>query len=332
MTLGNHTVRMPVPFDTAVVPVEFGVIVEYDRAGNIVWKWDSYTYLRPAEIEFKKQPNGQWASSSHMNAFRQNTENGTVYVYAGFRDLDRLIKIEKSSGKVVATYGRRMNSGYGWINPRFFHAQHDVTPLRDGSIAVFNNDSVADPSVVSSLVIISTEKQGEESKVVWKMNVDSKGETNGKSEKCGGVDELPNGHLLVNCGNVNRTFELDENHKIVWDVYTESYASDSLGWVGAGQYRSHFVESLYPVWFSANMVSSTKKMVTIKIWNDGSRSDAYTIQYLVGNTWMMLSSVEVPAYKSTVAMIPRVKGVEFSKIKVISAANPDFWRVMEVEK
>lgn len=325
MTLGNHTVRMPVPFDTAIVPVEFGVIVEYDRAGKIVWKWDSYSYLRPAEIEFRKQADGRWMSSSHMNSFRQTTENGVVYVYASFRDLDRLIKIEKSTAKVVATYGTQMNSGYGWKYNNLFHAQHDVTPLSNGNIAVFNNDSISRDGVVSSLVIFN-----KASELVYKMTCDVKGETNGKSEKCGGVDEIYNGHLLVNCGNVNRTFELDVNRNIVWDAYTESRSTDTSAWMPAGQYRSHYCASLYPVWFSAQITNSTKKMVSMKIWNEGWNADTYTIQYFVNDKWITLSSVEVQPAKSTTAMIPKVKGVVFSKIKVTSAANPDFWRVIDV--
>lgn len=330
MTLGNHTVRMPVPFDTAVIPVEFGVIVEYDRKGAIIWKWDSYSYLRPAEIEFRKLPNGQWASSSHMNAFRQVNENGVYYVYAGFRDLNRVIKIEKSGGKVVATYGRRMNSGYGWKDSHFFSAQHDVTPLSDGNIAVFNNDSVCNPGVVSSIVIFSPESPGNESKLVWRFACDFDKATSGKSEKCGGVDELPNKNLLVNFGNINRTIEISRDGKIVWDAFTEYQSSDTSDWLGAGQYRSHYCASLYPVWFTAAVSADTKKAVTLNIWNDGEAADTYTIQYEVGKVWITIASIGIEPGKRSVCMIPKVKTAPFYKIKVISAANPDFVRTLDL--
>jgi len=332
MTLGNHTVRMAVPFDTAFVPVEFGVIVEYDRSGKIVWKWDSYPYMRPAEIEFKMQPDGRWAFSTHMNAFRQVNENGVEYVYAGFRDLDRIVKIEKTSGKVVATYGRRMNSGYGWINPGFFHAQHDVTPLSDGNIAVFNNDSVSKNGVVSSIVIFSPGSNGNDSKLVWRFACDFDKATSGKSEKCGGVDELPNKNLLVNFGNINRTIEISRDGKIVWDAFTESYANDSLGWVAAGQYRSHYCTSLYPVWFTTAVVSDNKKAVTFNIWNDGDAADTYNIEYQVGDKWIAVSSTSVESGKHKTCMISKSKTTPFYKIKVTSAANPDFVRTLDVYK
>lgn len=331
MTLGNHTVKMPVPFDTAIVPVEFGVIAEYDRKGTLVWKWDSYTYLRPAEIEFKRLPNGQWNFSSHMNAFRQVTESGIEYVYAGFRDLNRLIKIEKSSGKVVATYGRRMDSGYGWKDSHFFHAQHDVTPLSDGTIAVFNNDSVSKPDVVSSIVIISPEKPGQESKLVWRFACDFDKATTGKSEKCGGVDELPNRNLLVNFGNINRCIEITRDGKIVWDAFTEYKSADTSAWVAAGQYRSHYAPSLYPVWFSAALLSNTKKQVTASVCNEGEAADRYAIEYLVNDKWISLASVDVKPGKQTMCVIPKVKNLPFTKIRVTSAANADFYRTIDVK-
>jgi hypothetical protein len=329
MTLGNHTVRMAVPFDTAFVPVEFGVIVEYDRSGNIVWKWDSYPYMHPAEIDFVKQPNGQWAFSTHMNAFRQVKENGIEYVYAGFRDIDRVIKIEKSSGKVVAAYGRQMNGGYGWYNPNLFHAQHDVTPLSDGNIAVFNNDSVSKEGVVSSVVIFSPGTNGNNSKLVWRFACDFDNATTGKSEKCGSVDELPNKNLLVNFGNINRTVEMTRDGKIVWDAFTESYVNDSIGWVAAGQYRSHYCSSLYPIWFSVAPLSSTKTMVTFNIWNDGDDADNYSIQYQVGEAWISVASVNIDGRKHKACMIPKGK-TPFYKIKVTSATNPDFVRTLDV--
>lgn len=330
MTLGNHTVRMAVPFDSAFIPVEFGVIVEYDRSGNIRWKWDSYSYLRPAEIEFRKDAAGRWTSSSHMNAFRVVNENGTEYVYAGFRDLDRIIKIEKATSKVVAVYGRHMNSGYGWINPGFFHAQHDVTPLSDGNIAVFNNDSVSKEGVVSSIVIFSPGTNGNDSKLVWRFACDFDKATNGKSEKCGSVDELPNKNLLADFGNVNRTIEISRDGKIVWDAFTESYANDSLGWVAAGQYRSHYCASLYPVWFTTAIVTDTKKAVTFNIWNDGDATDTYTIQYQVGDKWINVTPVTIDAGRNKLCTIAKEKTAPFYKVKVISAANPDFVRTLDV--
>lgn len=331
MTLGNHTVKTLVPGDSAYVNVEYGVIGEYDRGGKLIWKWDSYDYIKPVDLEFRKIENGRWICSSHMNAFRQTEENGVEYVWAGFRDLDRIIKIEKSTGAVVEEYGRKMKSGSAWTGHNFFHAQHDVTPLSDGNIAVFNNDSVSKDGVVSSIVIFSTAKLGQESRIIWRFACDFDKATNGKSEKCGSVDELPNGNLLVNFGTLNRTIEITRDGKIVWDVFTEYYATDSNIWRGAGQYRSHYSSSLYPCYFTAAVVQNTKKAVTLTIWNEGSENDTYHIEYKSGDVWVKVASNDVAVGKRTTCVIPKVKAVPFTQVRVISGANPDFTRVLNLQ-
>lgn len=339
MTLGNHTVRKAVPFDTLSIPVEFGVVVEYDRTGKIVWKWDSYSYIKPAEIEFQQLKNGQWTSSSHMNAFRQVSENGVEYVYVGFRDLSRIIKIEKSSGKVVGTYGRKLDSGFGWADEKLFYVQHDVTPLRDGSIAVFNNDSVTNEGVVSSLVIFTPGKQGQKSQVTYRLTCDFDKQTTGKSEKCGGVDELPNGNLLVNFGNINRTIEITRDGKIVWDAFTEyiprdgiySHDPDSM-WKPAGQYRSHYSPSLYPCYYTAVLSENTSKQVSVSICNEGSETDQYKVEYKLSNgQWSLpVTSPLVKNYKYTTVAFSRSKTEKIPEIRVTSVANPDFIRTIRI--
>jgi hypothetical protein len=72
-------------------------------------------------------------------------------------------------------------------------------------------------------------------------------------------------------------------------------------------------------------------MVTLRIWNEGMTPDVYTIFYLVGRNWIQLSSVEIAPGKGTTAFIPRLKDTPFSKIKIVSATNPDFFRTMDVE-
>lgn len=224
-----------------------------------------------------------------------------------------------------------MKSGSAWTGHNFFHAQHDVAPLSDGNIAVFNNDSITKEGVVSSLVIFSSARQGEESRITWRFACDFDKATNGKSEKCGGVDELPNKNLLVNFGNINRTIEITRDGKIVWDAFTESYAADSNTWRGAGQYRSHYSSSLYPCYFTAAIMENSKKAVTLNIWNDGTESDTYTIEYKSGDVWVKVANNGLEPGKRTTCVIPKLKSVPFTHVRVISAANPDFVRVLELQ-
>lgn len=330
MTLGTHTMPKQVPFQNSSVPVEFGVIAEYDRAGNIVWKWDAYSYVMPAEIEFRKLSSGEWNSSSGLTAFEYVIESGVEYVYASFRDLNRIIKIEKKSSKVVAVYGRRMNGGYGWNDDRLFAGQSDVTPLSNGDIAVFNNDSVSLNGVVSSVVVFSPIKNGDYSKSGWRFACDFDKSTNGKITKGGSIDELPDHNLLVNLGEEGRCIEITGSGKVTWDAFAETKLNGADSWTVAPQNRTNYVVSLYPVWFSVSMMSSNKKAITISIRNEGEAADSYAVEYFVKDKWLSLASVTLQPEKQTSCVIPKVETVVFSKIRVVSSANPDFVRTLDV--
>jgi len=90
----------------------------------------------------------------------------------------RIVKIKKSSKKVVAIYGGK-NSGLPYHYAQgMFRFQHDALRLKDGSFAVLNNDLVADPEVVSSVVIFSEGKTPGKKVFDFPFNYD--GSTNGK--------------------------------------------------------------------------------------------------------------------------------------------------------
>jgi len=332
MTMGNHTEKFQVPNDTVTVNSEFGVIVEYDRKGNVVWKWDSFTYLRESDLQYKKLNATQWSLSSHLNAFRV-TQDGDI-IYAGFRDLDRVVMVSKSQGVAGESYGRLTPSGAAPKGDGFFHSQHDVCPLRDGNIAVFNNDSISKDSVVSSIVIFSRAKTGGDAAVVWRFACNFDKLTNGKSEKGGSVDELPNGNLLSNFGTLNRCIEVTRDKKIVWDAFTEYYAADSGIWRPAGQYRSHYVSSLYPCYYSAVIAKQTKKEIWVNITNEGSEQDSYLVNYMGADKKWIFSgeSVDVLPGKTLPFLVLSGKIADITTIQVQSVANPDFTRVIKLAK
>jgi len=330
MTLGNHTVKTPVPNDTGSIKIEYGVIGEYDHSGKLVWKWDSYNYLQPGDIEFRKLSTGEWVSSSHMNAFRVSADG--KYVYAGFRDLDRIVMIDKERGVVVESYGRLMPSGAAPKGHNFFHAQHDIALLSDGMMAVFNNDSITKDGVVSSIVVFGHARTGEDAQIAWRFACNFDKLTNGKSEKGGSVDELPNGNLLVNFGTLNRCIEISRDGKIVWDAFTESFAADSGIWRAAGQYRSHYSSSLYPCYFTAAIKTATKKLVVVDIWNEGTEPDAYyTERKRPEGTWeRSVTPLIIGPGEHKPVEFARSKSAPLNEIRIVSATNAEFVRLLTV--
>ncbi len=331
MTMGNHTERYPAPNDTAIVKVEFGVIVEYDRKGAVVWKWDSFNYIQHADLEFKRLSTQQWNVSTHLNAFRVSPDGSVVY--AGFRDLERIVMINRATAIDAESYGRLMPSGLAPKGNGFFHLQHDVCPLRDGNIAVFNNDSITNDSVVSSIVIFSRAKTGGDASVVWRFACNFDKLTNGKSEKGGSVDELANGNLLVNFGTLNRCIEITRDKKIVWDAFSEAQGADSTQWLAAGQYRSHFSSSLYPCYFSAVVGKLTKTELWVDITNDGTEGDSYKVSYQLGdNVWIASgTSIVVAPGKRLPFLVFSGKASKVTALQITSTSNSDFVRTIQVK-
>lgn len=330
MVAGNHTVK--VNTGDTIVQGRFGVVGEYDRRGKLLWKWDSYTYFSEKDLLYKKGPNGKPDISTHLNAFEY--ADGGRTIYAGFRDMNRVVKVDWASGKVLASYGSPMPSGDAATGKDFFNKQHDITLLRNGNLAVFNNDSIGVPGVISSVVIFSQVTQpGEQSQIVWEFPCKWDSLTDGKSEKGGSIDELPNGNYLINMGSLHRCIEITPDKRIVWDVVEEYYNTDSAKYLPFRQYRSHYVSSLYPCWFTAIIRTNNSKAVTVEVVNEGTEADNYSVQYrLTDGAWVEAATYEnvAPGVKKQ-CMIPRQPGIPVNEVRVISLANRDFVRTFNVK-
>jgi hypothetical protein len=248
-------------------------------------------------------------------------------VYAGFRDMNRVLKIEKKTGKVVASYGNKL----------FWH-QHDANILPDGTIAVFNNDSIADPKITSSAIIF---EQSTSPKVLWKLDCKLDSLSDGKSEKMGNVDLLPNGHYLIGMGGINRVIEVDRDKKLFWDAFPESWSEKDKKWVELKQYRAHYASSLYPCYFTAHLSAEkwTKgaKQVLVNITNEGTEADAYTISYVIKGTTTGAATVinvdPLAAGKTVAVPVKPAKGLgkgEMLEIKITSTTNTVFFRMLSI--
>lgn len=329
LTMGTHTVLRQLPNDTAHVELDYGVIAEYSHNNRLLWRWDSENYLSDEDILPRKTPDGKPNPSIHMNACSV-TDSG-YYAYAGFRDLNRIVKIDRFTGKVVASYGTRGPSGEALYADGFFRRQHDVCLLRDGSLAVFNNDSVADPDAVSSVVIFSQPKNpGEESKLLWSFSCKFDSLTDGRSERGGNIEELSNGNYLINMGSLNRCIEISPSKQIVWDAFVESWSKEKNEWVASSQYRSHYIPSLYPCYFTVAVVGKVSSKVTVTIFNEGAEADSYYIEYKAPDgAWIIDQETKViPAGgRATITVLrPGPTGIVFNEMRIRSKTNQDFSR------
>jgi len=326
MILSNKHRKIQSPFDTTNKEIEFGTIIEYDLSGNVAWKWDSQDYLSSKDLFQRNQENKTFAVNPHSNSLDM-TKDGN-YLYLGFRDISRIIKIEKSSGRVVASFGAKMPSGEAAFANKYFRFQHSSTLLNDGNIAVFNNDSIADPKVTSSIVIFSQpDNKKMSSELIWKFDCKFDSLTNGKSLKTGNVIELPDKNILLNMGTINRTIEISRNDKkIVWDAFTEKWNSKENKWESFPQFRSAYISSLYPCYFTVCINKKVTKKGSITgasmiIYNKGTEPDEYKVitDYGKEKTEIM-TQVIMPDHSVTVN-IPNSTANDISEIKIISSLD-----------
>ncbi len=262
--------------DSSIILIANEMIKEFDKKGNMVWKWSSENYFDNNELKnvLRKKPDSGLLNSvpgGHLNAFEVDEKNG--FVYAGFRAVSRVIKIDKDSGNVVLSWGQR--------GERFFSKQHDITLLHDGTLAVFNNDADSiDTHQASSVIIFTQPSVNERSQTVWKFDcrLDT-GYCN--SFRGGSVDELKNGNLLVCMGAINRVFEVTRNKEIVWSSTIERYDEHELSWRPLPLERAHYTSSLYPCYFTIvtnhDTLTKTTPTFELRIFNDGTEDDSYQI-------------------------------------------------------
>lgn len=329
MAMSNEIIVKKLPDGSDTVRVNYGTLIEYPYFGKPVWVWHSKSYFKDSEIFNSKTPQGKPQASLHLNAFSVD-QNGE-YVYAGFRDMNRVLKIRKSTGEVVGDYGNKL----------FWH-QHDANVLSDGTIAVFNNDSIDDPKITSSAVVFRPgTASGQKPEVTWKMDCKFDSLSDGKSVKMGSIDLLPNDHFLINMGGVNRIIEVTRDKKILWDVMPETFVREQNKWEPSKQYRSHYASSLYPCYFTIQASTETwkksTKEVQLLIVNEGTDADTYLLTYKIsgaaGAPVIMKVGEPVEGGKQTMVTVqpalPLSKG-QVLEIKVASVTNPVFTRTVTV--
>ena len=312
--------------------VAYEIIKEFNPAGNVVWSWSSKNYFNKEELKAMvldvPDPflNNRLAGG-HMNAFDVDEKNG--FVYAGFRNISRVIKIDKKSGAVVCVWGDSMSyhgapNGYG-----FFSKQHGATLLHDGSIAVFNNNvpvakTATENDRVSEIVIFTQPTDSANSRITFKYDC-SFPATRNLSKTGGNVDELENGNLLVCMGETNRIFEITRNKKIVWSATIEKNENFDSTWRNFAVYRAHYTSSLYPCYFTVQTTGTG-----IKIFNDGSEDDSYQISVssATGNYKKPIATSQLHTKKSVIINIP---GADDTVVTITSKTNPAFKRVISIK-
>lgn len=320
--------------------VNMADITEFDRKDSIVWHWESNNYIKDEDFLPKgaNLRSGIRDQEPRLNGL--SVDAGNKFVYASFRNLNRIVKIEKSTGKVVNSWGAKLPSGQALNGDGFFHQQHAPLIMDDGNMLVFNNadmDSVNEPS---SVEIFSQGSEKEPARVLWKFDCRFVPQViRNKSNRAGNVDVLPNGDFLVCMGGINRVFEVNRDKEVKWNALLEQRFANDSTWKPRPVYRTHYASSLYPCYFTVetdrDTVSSARTGFKLTISNAGSEADSYSISVSSSAKHYRLKkdSVKIAGRKKAQFNIQAsgkpVKG-ERIEIAVTSDNNPDLERTLVV--
>ncbi len=312
------------------VSTEYGTVIEYDKTGKVVWSWRSSTYLdkdilKPAS----EMPYYMFTSKPHINAF--STDQKNEFVYVGFRDICRIVKVEKSSGKVVDSWGMQFPTGEARHRVEL-HGQHDANILPDDNIAVFNNNDYQRLDSFANVIIIS-QQPADSGKVIWRFDCDFDIRERTMKRNGGNVDQLKNGNYLVCMGNQDRIFEVTKSKQVVWLGEIKQNQPEAVTYTHR-LYRAHYVSSLYPCYFTfytdADTVGKEASNFNIRLFNKGSEDDGYVVKVSVaGDALKQFTTNTLRAGSSTRFFIeagkPLNKG-QIIEVGIQSVTNPDFVR------
>lgn len=319
--LGMENVEKQFSVDTVVQTIPYDIILEYDQAGKVVWEWHAKDYFIDEEFIAMKGEKAFTPGQGHMNSL-SISEDGK-YLYGGFRNISRVVKIKKKNGKVVSSYGQHLVKGRAKVGDGWFRRQHCALILPDHRILLFNNDSVADPTISSSLVIFDEGAKKTEDGPLWEFDLKFDSLSDARCTQTGGVQMLPNGNILANLGTVNRILEVTPGKKVVWDAFIQQKSPmEKDKWVQFPQYRVHSSPTLWPVLYSVQLREGDSP--TIQIRNEGTVSDSYLLEiYPGGEEAAILKSIgEIAPGEAKLQHLP-VKSMDGVILKIHSSRNPD---------
>lgn len=242
MILGNQFIEIEKvdTKDTSSKSIEFTALIEYNKNKEVVWSWKLIDNM-PLDLLANTETNGIF--NTHCNSFSISKKGDKILL--GFRDISRIIEIEKSSGKILRSFGKKLNKTDTLVfETDLFKYPHDAKYISDNLISVLNNN---DPKngAISSLDFYTlplNKKQTLTRKFYFKFDFDKI--TSGKSTKLGNAIILSNKNILINQGVVSRIVEINSKTKMpLWDlVITKNYGNG--GWNIFPIYRVYFTKKI----------------------------------------------------------------------------------------
>ncbi len=241
----KKTEMLPDPGHKKYASAQFGTILEYDKAGKLVWSWKAVDHFNTADLYYRKLPGVMGNLDLHQNAFY--FDEATKHIYVSFKPISQVLKIKYPEGDVVNAFGKSYIAGETGDN--FFCEQHSCKRSKEGYLYVFNNnlcDSLAIPSIV---MMKEPANNNERLKKIWEFEVPveeaQKNELRSLDKShFGSVLELPDMNLFASaCSPYGNVFIVNRSKEVLFHAVSEKYDSSSNKWNAQPTYRASFIAS-----------------------------------------------------------------------------------------
>ena len=285
MVLGNHRVYRKLPDGTVIneknravvrlsgVPhlrYEAGIIMEFDKKGNLVWSWDGLSYINEAELSAAAATDRLTDQFGEISTFISDASGNKLYL--GFPAHQRIVRIDKKTGRVENTYGQNNNTDL----------QHParMAMTKNNNLLVFDN-SGKDQNDVAEILELKTDPMPGDKNILWRFALNFDALSDGKSGKGGSVAELSNSSLLVCSGAGGRLFEVNRAGEISWDAFAEIRTGKDTSWKSSVLNICNFTEELPQYHVLPQLLNSGKPgTFSLVLHNTGDKADAYSVEVI----------------------------------------------------
>lgn len=253
---------------------QMNMMLEFDKNGKLIWSWSASPFLSDETLNYKKTVNGLPNFATHANAFGQ-TDNPNI-LYVGYRDLSRIMKVDKKTGKVLKSYGENYPGTKEKFIAADFRKQHGTFLTSHQTILLFNNNNTGPADkTISSVMELDNGDVLTGDAVLWRFSLDFDTLTAGKGVSGGNVLELKNQNVFVCAGTLNRIFEVTRKKEIVWDAFVEARRAGE-SWQAAPQYRANFKQKFS--WHTAKVIIEVlKDKQVLQIHNTGTEEEIFEL-------------------------------------------------------
>jgi hypothetical protein len=208
--------------------VEGDRIVEMDLQGDSAWEWTVFDHV-PVTLDYPDHQVGNpfiqlpFIAWSHGNSLVYDESEAAYYM--NFRNINTLMKIDRSTGDVLWQMGG-MHSDFTFIGNSEFEFAHGPVLMGNNQILIFDNGTLKGYSRALEIRYDETNWTVE---TVWEYR-----ETpDFFSAAVGYAERMPNGNTLVTDGLNKRLVEVTPTGEITWEATTNEVA-----------FRAYYLESI----------------------------------------------------------------------------------------